>query len=75
MMACPLAYQGILQFHWLETEGVFWEGGGLIISGKNVAHDLLLDERKIPGKFGCTGTHCVQMHKEQTNRQTFTFIY
>ena len=69
MMACPLTYQGILQFHWLVTEGV-WRGGGLFIFGNKVAYDLLLDERRIPGKFGCTGTYCVEMHKEQTDKQT-----
>ena len=68
---CPLFENRILQFHWLETEGGLLGGGeGLEISGKKVAHDLLLDERRIPGKFGCTGTYSVQMHKEQTNRQT-----
>jgi hypothetical protein len=49
--------------------GSFW-GEGLIIFGEKVALDLLLVEEKIPGKFGCTGMYYVQMHKEQTNRQT-----
>ena len=70
-MACPPTYQGILQFHWLKTEGVFLGGGGRrrVISGAKVAYDLLLDERRIPGKFGSAGTYGAHMHKEQTNRQ------
>jgi hypothetical protein len=41
--------------------GSFGRGEGLGISWKNVAHDLLLDERRIPGKFGSAGTYGVQM--------------
>jgi hypothetical protein len=48
---------------------------GLVIFGKKVAHDLLLDERIVLGKFGCIRSYGVEMHKEQTNRQTFIFIY
>jgi hypothetical protein len=69
MMACPLFENGILEFHRLEIEG------GLIILGKKVAHDLLLDDRRIPGKFSCAGMYCVQIHKEQTDKQTFFFVY
>jgi len=65
-----LLENGILQFYWLEIEGGLLGGGeGLEISGEKVAHDLLLDERRIPGKFGCTGTYSVQMHSEQTDKQ------
>ena len=47
----------------------------LIIFGGKVALDLLLVEKRIPGKFGCTDTYSVQMHSEQTNKQTLFFIY
>jgi hypothetical protein len=68
VMACPLTYQGILQFHSLETEGVFWGGGRThYFSRKSSSLDLLLVEKRIPGKFGCTGAYGVRMHKEQTN--------
>lgn len=40
---------------------------GSIISGTEVAFDLLLVEERIPGNFRCTGTYSVQMHKKQTN--------
>ena len=71
IVTCPLCENGILQFHWLETEGGLLGGGeGLEIFGKKVAHDLLLDERRISGKFGCTGTYSGQMHSEQTDKQT-----
>ena len=73
MMACPQTYQRILQFHWLETEGVFLGGGewgGFVISRQKVALDLLLDGRKIPGKCDVSDTYWVQMHEEQINRQT-----
>jgi translation initiation factor RLI1 len=36
--------------------------------------DLLLDERMIPGKFGCTGYYGVVMHKEQTNKHSSLYI-
>ena len=47
--------------------------GGFIISGQKVALDLLLDERKIPRKFGFPGTYRVQMHSEQTNSLLYTY--
>jgi hypothetical protein len=50
------------------------EGEGLIISWKKVAHDLLLDRRRIPEKFGSTGTYCVEMHKEQTDKHSSLYI-
>ena len=60
-----------------KPRGIFLEGGGegLIISGKKIALDFLLDERRIPGKFGCTGTYCIQMHEEQTDKQTNILLY
>jgi hypothetical protein len=45
------------------------------ILDRNITLDLLLDERGGHAKFGCTGSYRVQMHKEQTNKQTFFFIY
>ena len=43
IVTCPLFENGILQFHWLEIKGGLLGGGeGLEISGKKVAHDLLL---------------------------------
>ncbi len=37
--------------------------------------DLPPDLRIYHAKFGCTGSYRDQMHKEQTDRQTFFFIY
>ena len=71
MMACLPTDQGILQFHWLETEGVFLGGGGeLIISGKKVDLHLPLDLGKVPEKFGDDSYYRDWMHKEQTDKQT-----
>ena len=46
-----------------------------VFLGKKGAFDLLLHERRIPGKFGCIRSYGVETHSEQTNRQTFFFIY
>jgi hypothetical protein len=59
----------------LEIAGV---GGGakdFTFSGKKIALDLLLDQKRIPGKFGCNDTYCVEMHKEQANGQTNSLLY
>jgi len=42
---------------------------------QKVVVDCLLDERMIPGKFGCICLNGVEMHKEHTYIQTFFFIY
>ena len=36
--------------------------------------DLLQDERKISGKFGCSCSYGVKMHSEQTNRDSSLYI-
>lgn len=64
-MTCPLFENGILQFHWLETEGVW---GGLIISEAKVVYDLLLDKMSIPGKFRGTGAYGVETYEEHTDK-------
>jgi len=46
-----------------------------MLSGKEIARDLPLDERRVHGKFGCIFSYDIGMHKEQTDRQTFFFIY
>jgi hypothetical protein len=53
-----------------EKVGGHFLGEGPNIFGNKIVVDLLLVEKRIPGKFGCTGTYCVKMHKEQTNKQT-----
>jgi hypothetical protein len=45
------------------TDGRFLDGGPML-SEKEIARDLPLDERRVHAKFGCTGSYCVQMHKE-----------
>ena len=75
LVTCLLFENGILQFHWLETEGDLFRGEGLVIFGKKVVLDLLLVEKRIPRKFGCTGTYSAQIHIEQTNRHTNFLLY
>ena len=50
-------------------------GEGPHFFGKKVDVDLPLGEESILGKFGRIWLHRVQMHKEQTDKQTFFFIY
>jgi hypothetical protein len=57
-----------------QTDGPFL-GGGSMLSEKGIVLDLPPNERRVHAKFGCTGSYCVQMHKEQTNKQKFFFIY
>jgi hypothetical protein len=45
------------------------------ISDRKVALDLPLNERGGYAKFSCTGSYRVQMHKEQTNKQTNFLLY
>jgi hypothetical protein len=45
------------------------------ILGRKVSYDLLLDERVFPAKFHCICSYRVQMHNEQTHKQTFFFVY
>ncbi len=42
---------------------------------RKVVRDFPLDERACHAKFSCTGSYRDQIHKEQTNKQTFFFIY
>ena len=45
-----------------------------MIFGKKIALALLLIEKRISGKFDCTGTCYAQMHKEQTNKHSSSYI-
>ena len=49
--------------------------GGPMFFRQKVAVDFLLDERMVPEKFRCICSYRIQMHEEQTNKQTFFFIY
>ncbi len=49
--------------------------GGPMLSEKEIVFYLPLDERRVHAKFGCSGFYCVQMHKEQTDRQTNILRY
>jgi hypothetical protein len=73
IVTCPLFENGVMQSHWLEIEGVFW-GGRTYNFREKIALDLLLDERRIPGKFGCASTYGVQMHQEQTDKHSPLYI-
>ena len=66
-MGCPVTYQGILQFHRLETDGGLLGEEEPTISRKKVALDLPLDLGKIHGKFGDASFYRDRMHSEQTN--------
>jgi hypothetical protein len=49
--------------------GLLADRGSIFFSVKLVV-DLLLDERVYPAKFGCICSYGIEMHKEQTDRQT-----
>jgi hypothetical protein len=49
-------------------------GGGPMLSEKGIVLDLLLDERRVHAKFGCTGSDRGQMHKEQTDKHSYLYI-
>ena len=42
---------------------------------KKVAVDLLLDEKRIPGKFGCICSQGVEMHNEHTDKHSSFYIW
>ncbi len=56
------------------TGGPF-AGGGPIFFRQKVVVDLLLDERMVPGKFGCTNSYGVEMHKEPAYKHSSLYIY
>jgi hypothetical protein len=54
----------------VENVGGLFMGEESIVSGREVALDLPLGRRRVPGKFGCTGCYGTQMHKEQTDKHS-----
>ena len=58
------------QFHRLPVASV-----GLLFFSKKLDVDLPLGEKIVPGKFHQNWSYGVETHSEQTNRQTFFFIY
>jgi hypothetical protein len=63
----------MLQSDWLDTDGSFL-GGEHMLSGKGIALDLCLDERRVPGKFGRICSYGIEMHNEQTDKLSSLYI-
>ena len=57
------------------AQRVAFLGGEAMISQDRIVLHLPLDERRVRVKFDYTGSDGVEMHKEQTNEQTFFFIH